>query len=327
MKFRLACAIGLTMAALGAPTISAAKDAKAIYQGVTEELFQTYIVGLGLEELGYDVDEPIIAQMQASILSVANGDASYFPTFWWPLHTRFWEQNGGDEKFQRVGTLVENSLQGYLIDKATADANGITSLAQLKDPEIAKLFDIDGNGKADLYGCETGWGCEVVIEHHLDAYGLRDTVEHRQGGYFAIIPDAVERVKSGQSALYYTWTPLWLSGVLRPGHEVTWLTVPFTSSPDGSDDPSTTTIDGLGNLGFAVNTQHVIANTDWLAENPVARKWFELVQIPIADINGQNMKVNGGESSDEQVRQHVEDWVAANKAQWDDWIAQARAVQ
>ena len=63
MKFRLACAIGLTMAALGAPTISAAKDAKAIYQGVTEELFQTYIVGLGLEELGYDVDEPIIAQM------------------------------------------------------------------------------------------------------------------------------------------------------------------------------------------------------------------------------------------------------------------------
>lgn len=327
MKLRIANALVLSLALVAGPALAAKKEASAIYQGISEELFQTYIVGMGLEALGYDVGEPAIAQMQASFLSVSNGDASYYPVFWWPLHKGFWEQNGGDEKWQRVGKLVDNSLQGYLVDKATADAHGIASLDQFKDPEIAKLFDIDGNGKADLYGCETGWGCEIVIEHHLDAYGLRDTVEHRQGGYFAIIPDAVERVKSGQSTLYYTWTPLWLSGVLRPGEEVTWLTVPFTSLPDRTDDESATTVDGIGNLGFAVNSQHVIANTDWLNENPVARKWFELVHIPIGDINAQNMKVNGGESSDDDVRRHAEEWVAANQAQWDDWIAQARAAE
>ena len=327
MKLRIATALGLSLALVAGPALPAKKEANAIYQGVAEELFQTYIVGMGLEALGYDVGEPAIAQMQASFLSVSNGDASYYPAFWWPLHKGFWEETGGDEKWQRVGKLVDNSLQGYLVDKATADAYGITSLDQFKDLEIAKLFDIDGNGKADLYGCETGWGCEIVIEHHLDAYGLRDTVEHRQGGYFAIIPDAVERVKSGQSTLYYTWTPLWLSGVLRPGEEVTWLTVPYTSLPDRTDDESATTVDGIGNLGFAVNSQHVIANTDWLNENPVARKWFELVHIPIGDINAQNMKVNGGESSDDDVRRHAEEWVAANQAQWDDWIAQARAAE
>ena len=327
MKLRTASALSLSLALFAGPALAAEKEASAIYQGVTEELFQTYIVGMGLEALGYDVGEPDIAQMQASFLAVSNGDASYYPVFWWPLHRGFWEQNGGDEKWQLVGKLVDNSLQGYLIDKATADAHGITSLAQLSDPEIAKLFDIDGNGKADLYGCETGWGCEIVIEHHLDAYGLRDTVEHRQGGYFAIIPDAVERVKSGQSTLYYTWTPLWLSGVLRPGEEVIWLTVPFTSLPDRTDDESATTVDGIGNLGFAVNSQHVIANTDWLNENPVAKKWFELVHIPIGDINAQNMKVNGGESSDDDVRRHAEEWIASNQAQWDGWIAQARAAE
>lgn len=327
IKPRIASALSLSLALVAGPALAADKEANAIYQGVTEELFQTYIVGMGLEALGYDVGEPAIAQMQASFLAVSNGDASYYTAFWWPLHSGFWEQNGGDEKWQRVGKLVDNSLQGYLIDKATADAHGITSLEQFQDPEIAKLFDIDGNGKADLYGCETGWGCEIVIEHHLDAYGLRDTVEHRQGGYFAIIPDAVERIKGGQSALYYTWTPLWLSGVLRPGEEVTWLTVPFTSLPDRADDESATTVDGIGNLGFAVNSQHVIANTDWLNENPVAKKWLELVHIPIGDINAQNMKVNGGESSDDDVRRHAEEWVAANQAQWDGWIAQARAAE
>ena len=318
---------GLFLAVQLAPFTAAAAEVKPIYQGVSEELFQTYIVGMGLEELGYEVEEPTVAQMQASFVAVANGDATYYPALWWPLHKVFWEQQGGDASWQRVGTLVENSLQGYLIDKATADAHGITTLDQLKDPELAKLFDIDNNGKADLYGCETGWGCERVIEHQLDAYELRDTVEHRQGGYFAIIPDAVERIKSGQSTLYYTWTPLWLSGVLRPGHEVTWLTVPFTSLPDGRTEEDSTTVEGLGNLGFAVNTQHVIANTAWLEANPVARKWFELVRIPIDDVNAQNMLVNEGEDSDEQIRQHARNWIMENQAQWDSWIAEVKAMQ
>lgn len=318
---------GLFLAVQLAPFTAAAAEVKPIYQGVSEELFQTYIVGMGLEELGYEVEEPTVAQMQASFVAVANGDATYYPALWWPLHKVFWEQQGGDASWQRVGTLVENSLQGYLIDKATADAHGITTLDQLKEPELAKLFDIDNNGKADLYGCETGWGCERVIEHQLDAYGLRDTVEHRQGGYFAIIPDAVERIRGGQSTLYYTWTPLWLSGVLRPGHEVIWLTVPFTSLPDGRTDEDSTTVEGIGNLGFAVNTQHVIANTAWLDENPAARKWFELLRVPIGDINAQNMLVNEGEKSDEQIRQHARDWIEANRAQWDGWIAEAKAAQ
>lgn len=327
MRRSISTMAGLLLAIQLAPFTVTAAPVMPIYQGVSEELFQTYIAGMGLEELGYEVEEPTVAQMQASFVAVASGDASYYPALWWPLHKVFWEQQGGDASWQRVGTLVENSLQGYLIDKPTADAHGITTLDQLKSPDLAKLFDIDGNGKADLYGCETGWGCERVIEHQLDAYGLRDTVEHRQGGYFAIIPDAVERIRGGQSTLYYTWTPLWLSGVLRPGHEVTWLTVPFTSLPDGRTDSDSTTVEGIGNLGFAVNTQHVIANTAWLEENPVARKWFELLQIPIDDINAQNMLVNEGEKSDEQIRQHARDWIEANQAQWDSWIAEAKAAQ
>ena len=323
----LGAAAGLLLAVQLTPNAAMADSVKPIYQGITEELFQTYLVGMGLEELGYEVEEPTVAQMQASFVAVANGDASYYTALWWPLHKTFWEQQGGDEVWQRAGTLVRNSLQGYLIDKASADAHGITTLDQFQDPEIAALFDIDGNGMADLYGCETGWGCERVIEHQLDAYELRDTVQHRQGGYFAIIPDALERINNGQPTLYYTWTPLWLSGVLRPGHEVVWLTVPFTSLPDGRTEEDSTTVEGLGNLGFAVNTQHVIANTDWLEANPVARKWFELLEIPIDDINAQNMLVNEGEKSDDQVRQHARDWIAANQAQWDSWIAEAGTAQ
>lgn len=57
---------------------------------------------------------------------------------------------GGDKKFYREGVFVNGAAQGYLIDKKTADQYKITNIAQLKDPKIAKLFDTNGDGKADL---------------------------------------------------------------------------------------------------------------------------------------------------------------------------------
>ncbi|MDC0933843.1 glycine betaine ABC transporter substrate-binding protein [Arcobacteraceae bacterium] len=110
-----------------------------------------------------------------------------------------------------------------MIDKKTADKYNIKYLNDLNKPEIAKLFDSNGNGKADLTGCSGGWNCSKVIEHHLDAYNLRDNIEHNQGAYSALIADTIARYKTGKSILYYTWTPYWVSGKLVPGKDVTFL--------------------------------------------------------------------------------------------------------
>ncbi|MCQ4504704.1 proline/glycine betaine ABC transporter substrate-binding protein ProX, partial [Vibrio parahaemolyticus] len=75
---------------------------------------------------------------------------------------------------------VSGAAQGYLIDKNTAEKYGITNIGQLKDPKLAKLFYANGDGKADLTGCNPGWGCEIVVEHQLYAFKLRDTVTHNQ---------------------------------------------------------------------------------------------------------------------------------------------------
>lgn len=316
----------VALAALIATSPLAAQEVKPAWSGITEEMFQTLVVAEGLKALGYDVAEVSQAQIQLAHVAVGNGDLTFYGAHWEPLHHAYWEESGGDENLQRVGRLAQNSLQGYLIDKKTADATGIKFIEELKDPEKAKIFDIDGNGKADLYGCEPGWGCERVIEHHLDAYGLRDTVEHKQGGYFAIIPDAIERIKSGEPALYYTWTPLWVSAVLRPGEEVTWLNVETTDLPEG-ESGANTTVEGLGNLGFSVNDQMVIANTEFLDANPSAKKFFELVQVPIEDINAENLLINEGENSDADIKRHATDWVAAHQAEWDQWIAEAKAAE
>ncbi len=296
---------------------------------VIEERFQTEIVNLGLEKLGYEIGEAKELEPATMHVDIANGGITFTPTHWKLLHNDFYENSGGDEKLERVGVIIENALQGYAIDKATADKYNIKTLDQLKDPEIATLFDTDGDGKADLTGCNPGWGCELAIEHHLDAYELKDTVEHNQGKYFAIMADTFTRFDQGEPVFYYTWTPLWVSGKLRPGQEVEWLEVPFTDLPEaqGGLTEADTTAEGK-NLGFAVEQIMVVANQEFVDNNPAAARFMELVKIPLNDISVQNQKIQDGEDSVEDIRDHAEAWITENQETFDGWVAEAlSAVQ
>ncbi len=292
---------------------------------VLGELFQTEIVNIGMEQLGYTVESPKELEYATLHIAAASGDVHYVPAHWETLHAEFYEKNGGDEEIMRIGTLVPNVLQGYLIDSKTAEANGITSLDQLKDPEIAALFDSDGDGKANLTGCNPGWGCELVIEHHLDAYGLRDTVEHDQGKYDALIADTITRFGQDQPIFYYTWTPYWVSGVLQPGSDVDWLEVPYTDLPEAQGEVSEdeTTADGK-NLGFAVDQQRIVVNAEFLADNPAAKRFMELVTIPLNDVSAQNKLMQDGEDTLEQIRGHAEQWITDHQDEFDGWIAEAK---
>ncbi|MDJ1175601.1 glycine betaine/L-proline ABC transporter substrate-binding protein ProX [Roseofilum capinflatum] len=295
---------------------------------ILEEHFQSQIINKALEQLGYETQPPKELTYPTLYAAIGNGDIDYTAVNWDRLHTEFYENSGGDEKLAHVGVLTPSVLQGYQIDKKTADEYNITSLEQLKDPEIAQLFDTDGNGKANLTGCDPGWGCELVIEHHLDAYGLRDTVEHDQGQYSALIADTMVRYQEGESILFYTWTPYWVGGVLKPGEETIWLEVPYTDLPEGQGEVSEadTTANGK-NLGFVVDRIRVVANKEFVDANPAAEKLFELVEIPLDDINAQNMLIQEGEDQPEDIERHVNQWIADNQELFDSWVEQAMEVE
>ena len=120
----------------------------------------------------------------------------------------------------KVGQIMKGVLQCYMIDKKTAEAYQIKDLSDLKKPEIAKLFDSNGDGKADLTGCNPGWGCEIMIEHHMKAYGLGPTVVDNRGSYFALMADTIARLQQGKPVLFFTWVPQWIDSVLVEGRDV-----------------------------------------------------------------------------------------------------------
>ncbi|HGJ5883156.1 glycine betaine/L-proline ABC transporter substrate-binding protein ProX [Arsenophonus sp.] len=289
-----------------------------IQSTIAEETFQTLIVNKALEKLGYQILPIQEVDYTVAYASIATGDATFMAVNWQPLHNTQYAAVGGDNRLYRKGIYVSNAVQGYLIDKKTADKYHITNIAQFKDTNIAKLFDTNGNGKADLTGCNPGWGCEAAINNHLNAYQLNTTVEHNQGNYAAMIADTIARYKEGKPIFYYTWAPYWVNAVLKPGKDVVWLQVPFSSLPN--DDKSDTTLANGKNYGFPPSTMHIVANKIWAAKNPAAAKLFAIMEIPITDINAQNLRMHDGEASQADIERHAQGWIKAHQQLFNNWI-------
>ena len=77
-------------------------------------------------------------------------------------------------------------------------------------------------------------------------------------------------------------------------------------------------------MGFQGADINVVANNDFLQENPAAARLFEVMTIPLGDISKQNNRMNAGENTQADIDSHAEEWIALNRDLFDGWLAQAR---
>jgi len=299
----------------------------ALKTAIAEEGFQMYIVAEMLKKMGHEVEISNDVDYNIAFKTIANNaksDEVYFMAAHWdPLQNSMIKGAGGEEKLAKFSNYISNCAQGYVIDKKTADKYNIKYINDLDKPEIAKLFDIDGNGKADLTGCSAGWGCEKVIEHQLDAYKLRDNIDHRQGSYSALIADTIAQYKTGKPILYYTWTPYWVSGKLVPGKDVVFLQVTHSANPN----TKSTKLPNGADYGFNINHQKIVANASVKTKNKDIAKLFDIVKLSVNDVSGQNMLMANGQNKEKDIQRHVKAWMKSNEAKVNAWIKEAKAAK
>ena len=295
------------------------------------EWFQAQVYKKAMETLGYTVEGPTALDNPPFYQAVGQGDMDFWASGWFPLHNTYLEEIKG--KASTVGYVAKGgALQGYLIDKKTANAHNIKLIDDFKKPEIAKLFDDNGDGKADLVACPPGWGCELTITHQMKAYGLGDTVAPIQAAYSASMADAISRYEQGKPIFFYTWTPNWTVGMLKPDQDVVWLQVSQPSLPDDQKAmENQTAIAGVKGcaddpcqMGWPANDIQVVANNKFLEENPAAKKLFEVMSIPLDDIFAQNAQMYKGEDKPADLERQAADWVKAHQQEFDGWIDAAK---
>ncbi len=297
--------------------------------------FQAAIYATLLEELGYDVQEPQTLDNQVFYLSASRGEVDFWVNSWLPNHDIYVNNEDFAGTIEVVGNqLASGALQGYLIDKATADELGITSLADFAKPDVAARFDTDDDGRADLTGCNPGWACEQIINFHIEEYGLADSVTQVQGEYSALMADTIARFERNEPIFFYTWTPNWTIAELVPGEDVVWVTVPYSALPEDLGAGQDTVAEGVEGcagdpceMGFPPNDIRVTANSEFLANNPAAARLLEVVSIPLQDIAAQNVLMTiEGENTEADIERHAAEWLEANRDLADSWLAEARTA-
>lgn len=296
--------------------------------------FHESLLRRALAELGYEVEEPKILTNPLFYASVTQGTIDFWANSWFPNQLPQLPKNF-DETAAAYGYVVKaGGLQGYLVDAKHQKEFNITSLADFKRPEVKRAFDRDGDGKADLFGAPDGWKVTEAMAHHIKAYGLEDHVNLKKASYNALFADVMGTYAEGKGVLFYTWTPNWSVYKLKPGEDVVWINVPeIDPLPEFADSADKMIASGVAGavsdpikLGFVINDIRIVANKEFTAANPAARKLFEIFRISVADISAQNAKMKNGENKMDDIERHVDEWIAAHRQTWRSWLDQARAA-
>lgn len=299
--------------------------------GIGANYIVSEIVTSALEELGYKVKMTSI-NTTLFFPAAAQGDLDLSTDVNFPQREPGFRKVEDKTMLVGAGLIQGGGINGYLIDKKTADEYNITSLEQMADPKIAALFGSDG--KADLINCDPGWSCGDVVDYQLDKFGLKDTVNSVRGKYDTLMVETIARVNRGEPVFFYTWSPSWMNKVLAPGDKVVWLPTPFDALPPEVPNKGSALVDGVKGcaggadpcrMAMAAWNWNSIANKDFIAANPAVEALVSAISFPLETWSQweEGISEQGG-SSPRAVREAADKWIEENKDTYQSWLAQAR---
>ena len=153
-------------------------------------------------------DQPVIL----SAMDKGDGSIDVHPDFWMPNQAGLWNQYiaPGSRETVLVNQNPYHGVQGLFMPRYVQDRYGVKSIADLSNPEIAKLFDGNGNGKGELWIGAPGWASTNVEKVKAKSYGydqLFEFIEVPMAVFQANLRTAYSRKKP---LLFYSWTPEWI---------------------------------------------------------------------------------------------------------------------
>ena len=156
---------------------------------------------LGLEVELQNGTNPIVFEAMDS------GAMHVHPEVWLPN-----QQNLHDTFVKENATVVMNpngvqAFQGMCVDQATADANGITSIDDLTNPDIAALFDNDGDGMGELWIGAPGWASTNVEKIRAKSYGYDQTFTLTEIDETVAYGDLGNAITAGKPWVGFCYTP------------------------------------------------------------------------------------------------------------------------
>lgn len=308
-----------------------------------------------VEELGYEVTTPGDREFapDRAYEAMANGQIDFWANSWYPGHMLWWdgELRTGEQvgsKLTRMDQAIApaSGLQGWLVTKAWAEQNGVTTIDQINaDPTLWQQLDTDGNGKGEFFGCPEDWSCDDIMSA-MSTFADWRNLEQMQTDYDIMFDEFLSRAEQGEPAIAYTWAPSVYLARANVGETTMWISILDASVVDDSNplqidvgppgwdcqrcdgavgfkelsaDICLQGPDGC-QLGWSAASIEITANQTWLNEHPDVHELFQQVRFSAGELSTLLLDVEQAAGDQIAVEAVAQQWIAENRDKVDRWL-------
>lgn len=268
------------------------------------------------DNLGLDVElqngtNPIIFE------AMDKGSMHVHPEVWMPN-----QQNLHDTYVKENGTVVMNNnpvqaTQGMCLPTYIAEEHDIKSIDDLSDPDKTAIFDLDENGRPEIWIGAPGWASTVIEKIRAKSYGydqVFELLEYEETIAYANLANATTAKKPWIGFCYaphYIFVTQELTVLEEPKHNAdTWNVIQPTEDPEWlAKSEASTAWDGA--------TLHLHYAKELEDKFPEVAALFAAFQMQGDDLSamGKALAVDGQEASD-----FAKAWVSENEDTVLNWL-------
>ena len=317
MKLKHAINVLLVGSVLASASIAQAADVVIGVPNWPSVRVTAHVLKVAMEEnLGLEVElqngtNPVIFEAMDS------GAMHVHPEVWLPNQTNL------NNKFVKEKQSVRQNPNGVAGDQAmcvtagTAERTGIANLADLTDPDMAKKFDTDGDGKGEIWIGAAGWASTNVEKIRAKSYGYDQTMNLKEMDETLALAEVDNAVAQDKDIVFFCYTPHHMFALhelvilKEPAHDASkWVVVQPT------DDPEWLAKSEAG-VAWSTAFLHVHYATSLETDQPEAAAMLSKVKLDTATVSAMTYALVVDK---QDPAEFAAKWVADNAEIVDSWL-------
>ncbi len=248
----------------------------------------------------------------AAGMDKGDGTVDVYTDLWMPNRQGIWDQYIDGARTVGVNKPYLGTQKMYVPSYL---AGQVRTVDDLRRPEIAAMFDKDGNGKGEYWAGDAGWNSTRMWQVKFKDYGLSELWEPE------ILPDATFKaqlktaIQREHPILFYYWTPEWV----HAAYDISPIEEPARF--EGCERHDLDAEDWLETSKFACASSDAtiyVAYSKSLEErNPPVARFLSQMQLDPNVVNQWILQIGRDEMDPRDV---AEEWVATNMNVVNGWL-------
>ncbi|TQV83063.1 glycine betaine ABC transporter substrate-binding protein [Denitrobaculum tricleocarpae] len=266
---------------------------------------------LGLEVELQNGTNPVVFEAMDS------GSMHVHPEVWLPNQSNLNNKFVNERKSVMVNPNGVAGDQAMCVTKGTAERTGITELSDLTNPDMAKNFDTDGDGKGEIWIGAAGWASTNVEKVRAKSYGYSETMQLKEMDETLALAEVDNAVAQKKDIVFFCYTPHHMFALhdlvilKEPKHDAAkWNVLQPTDDPEWLEK---------SDAAVAWNTAylHIHYAAKLEEEQPAAAEVLKNVKLDTDTVSAMTYALVV-EKQDPEA--YAKKWVSENGALVDSWL-------